>query len=426
MRRYSIGEVCDLLDTRAHTLRYWEQEVPVIRPRKDEFGRRSYSEQDIQQLFRLKYLVNERGMTLQGAARALVEDGRPGIADRKAAVRQLRSHMLSLVERTRMVRNRIAQAADAPGLLRDRSDSGVLLRRWKELSQPARTRFLSEISLYPDYWVDHVRRLTAPGRLLREPGSGRKVAGAAGPASMRRLPEKPERGSADGGETPDWRETGRLLLERGKAVLVWWPSDDLPPPSSLPFSLDRGTLVIAVPAERALAWERARDRWVTGFRVRIGRRYPLPCFSAGGELQVDANGRIVQSHSRLAQAISWLTQPHERARLLTEGAVSVGLVLPGSGSEINPAVAALHRYTHASVTARLSAPGPQDRKSAGSAGRAPKLRGVLWFDLAFLSRLTRDDGSGTDSTNVDPHSRVVPGLTMSRLLARAALPQLFY
>ena len=427
MRRYAIGEVCDFLDTRAHTLRYWEQEVPVIRPRKDEFGRRSYSEHDIQQLFRLKYLINERGMTLQGAARVLVEDARPGVADRKAAVRQLRSHMLSLFEQTRIVRTRIAQAADAPGLLRGRSDSGVLLRRWKELSRPARARFLAEIGSFPDYWIDHVRRLTAPGRLLRESASRQQPPGAPGPTNMRKLPEETVENARSSDETSDWREEGNRLIEEGRAVLVWWPSEDLPPPPSLPFRLHGGTLVVAVPAARTLEWERARDRWVTGLRVRIGRRYPLPCFSGAGDFLIRDDGTILQSHSRLAQAISWLTQPHERARLLTEGAVSVGLILPGSGADIHPSIPALHRRTHASISARLSTPAPGNGNPEGpSDSRAPKIKGALWFDLAFLSRLTRDDGTGGETADVDLQSEVIPTLSVSRLLARAALPQLFY
>lgn len=425
MRRYSIGEVCDFLDTRAHTLRYWEQEVPVIRPRKDEFGRRSYSEQDIQQLFRLKYLLNERGMTLQGAARALVEDARPGIADRKAAVRQLRSHMLSLVEQTKLVRTRLAQAADAPGLIRERSDSDELLRRWKELSRPARTRFLSEISLFPDYWIDHVRRLAAPGRLLREtsPKEGQPVSR---PTNVRKLPDDSSGGDEKDFSMSSWEGVGTRLLTRGHAVLVWWPSEDQPPPSSLPFSLQRGTLVVAVPADRILSWERARDRWVTGLRVRIGRRYPMPCFYATGQLCVGDDGTICRSHSRLAQAISWLTQPHERARLLAEGAVSVGIVMPGSGSDICPAIPALHRHRHASITARLTASREANGRPENANSRTTKIRGPLWFDLAFLSRLTRDDGSGGTEDNVDPQSVIIPTLSMSRLLARAALPQLFY
>ena len=426
MRRYSIGEVCDFLDTRAHTLRYWEQEVPVIRPRKDEFGRRSYSEQDIQQLFRLKYLVNERGMTLQGAARALVEDARPGIADRKAAVRQLRAHMLSLVERTRMVRTRIAQAADAPGLLRDRSDAGVLLRKWKELERPARARFLSEITVFPDYWIDHVRRLTAPGRLLRDPGAKHQPSAISFSANTRKLPELSSDASGTSGEASHWHELGTELLETGRAVLVWWPPEDLPPPSSLPFSHCRGTLVVAVPADRVLSWERARDRWVTGLRVRIGRRYPLPRFTGTGELRTGDDGSIIRTHSRLAQAISWLTQPHERARLLTEGAVSVGLILPGAGTDLQPALPALHRHAHASVTALLTATISGQDKSGSKTRRTPRLRSALWFDLAFLSRLTRDDGTSGDTEEIDPESEVVPSLTVSRLLARAALPQLYY
>ena len=50
MGGYTIGDVCRLLQVRAHVLRYWEREIPILSPRKDDFGRRVYTEADIDEL----------------------------------------------------------------------------------------------------------------------------------------------------------------------------------------------------------------------------------------------------------------------------------------------------------------------------------------------------------------------------------------
>jgi len=42
-RLYKVGEVCRLTGLEGHVLRYWEGELPMLRPRKSRGGQRLYS-----------------------------------------------------------------------------------------------------------------------------------------------------------------------------------------------------------------------------------------------------------------------------------------------------------------------------------------------------------------------------------------------
>ncbi|MBT3756716.1 MAG: MerR family transcriptional regulator [Candidatus Cloacimonetes bacterium] len=71
---YTIGEVGNLLDLKAHVLRYWETEFPQVHPKK-KFGRnRRYSPEDIEILKKIKYMLHTQGFTIDGAKKKLKED----------------------------------------------------------------------------------------------------------------------------------------------------------------------------------------------------------------------------------------------------------------------------------------------------------------------------------------------------------------
>lgn len=74
MAEYSIGEAERLTGLPAHTLRYWEENIPFIRPRKDDRGRRIYSSRDVELFLRIKELVQEKKFTLEGAGDQLVRE----------------------------------------------------------------------------------------------------------------------------------------------------------------------------------------------------------------------------------------------------------------------------------------------------------------------------------------------------------------
>lgn len=68
---YSIGEVSEAYDVEPHTLRYWEEEFPELRPGSTPGGQRRYRKEDLQIVGRIHYLVREEKYTVEGAREKL-------------------------------------------------------------------------------------------------------------------------------------------------------------------------------------------------------------------------------------------------------------------------------------------------------------------------------------------------------------------
>ena len=74
---YSIGEVEELTGIKAHVLRYWEEVIPGFAPQKDMGGRRTYTQREIEMIFRLKYLINEKKFTAEEPVSSCLKKPRP-------------------------------------------------------------------------------------------------------------------------------------------------------------------------------------------------------------------------------------------------------------------------------------------------------------------------------------------------------------
>lgn len=68
---YSIGEVAKMLGVNTSLLRFWETEIPSIRPRKSQKGTRCYTVEDIALLRQIYHLTRDCGYTLEGAREQL-------------------------------------------------------------------------------------------------------------------------------------------------------------------------------------------------------------------------------------------------------------------------------------------------------------------------------------------------------------------
>ena len=68
---YSMGEVAEMFDVRPSLLRHWESQFAVVRPKRNKKGNRLFTPQDVENLKLIYHLVKERGMTLDGARKAL-------------------------------------------------------------------------------------------------------------------------------------------------------------------------------------------------------------------------------------------------------------------------------------------------------------------------------------------------------------------
>ncbi len=73
-KTYKIGEVAEILNLKSYVLRFWETEFPQVAPLRTEKGQRLYTENDVAVLKRIKTLLHEQGMTIDGARRILSAD----------------------------------------------------------------------------------------------------------------------------------------------------------------------------------------------------------------------------------------------------------------------------------------------------------------------------------------------------------------
>ena len=58
----------------ASTLRYWEQEFSILKPKRNKKGTRYFTKKDIENLHLVYHLIKERGMTLAGARQKIKEN----------------------------------------------------------------------------------------------------------------------------------------------------------------------------------------------------------------------------------------------------------------------------------------------------------------------------------------------------------------
>ncbi len=97
MAALSIGEVERLTGVKSHTLRYWEEIVPFLSPRKDTGGRRVYSARDVQVIMRLNFLIREKKYTVEGAREQLIREATDSAsADTRNDIELLRNDLIGI------------------------------------------------------------------------------------------------------------------------------------------------------------------------------------------------------------------------------------------------------------------------------------------------------------------------------------------
>ena len=73
---FRIGEVAELTGVPPYVLRYWESEFKLLRPRKNHAGQRVYRKHEVQLVLRIKTLLYEDRLTLEGAKKRLHQEAR--------------------------------------------------------------------------------------------------------------------------------------------------------------------------------------------------------------------------------------------------------------------------------------------------------------------------------------------------------------
>jgi DNA-binding transcriptional MerR regulator len=110
---YRIGEVEAITEVPAYVLRYWESEFKLLRPKKNPAGQRLYRKKDLELVLRIKTLLYEERLTLEGAKKRLRNEARGDQMDLGLRGAALEDALRRLRERLRALRERLA--AGGPG-----------------------------------------------------------------------------------------------------------------------------------------------------------------------------------------------------------------------------------------------------------------------------------------------------------------------
>lgn len=95
---FSLAEVMEETGLPASTLRYWETKFPMVMPRKDGHGNRSYTREQINTLKRIRYLRDELHITRIAAIEAELKQGNRQTDVKQRATEILRRVREELVE----------------------------------------------------------------------------------------------------------------------------------------------------------------------------------------------------------------------------------------------------------------------------------------------------------------------------------------
>lgn len=85
---YSIKEVAAMINVTESLLRFWEKEVPMIKPKTTGNNVRQYTAEDIENIKVLYTLVKIRGFKL-AAAKKMLRDNKKGANDNSQIIERL-------------------------------------------------------------------------------------------------------------------------------------------------------------------------------------------------------------------------------------------------------------------------------------------------------------------------------------------------
>jgi len=73
----------------AYVLRYWESEFKLLRPKKNPAGQRIYRRRDLELVQRIKALLYDERLTLEGAKKRLLAESRKGAEQMQFGLREV-------------------------------------------------------------------------------------------------------------------------------------------------------------------------------------------------------------------------------------------------------------------------------------------------------------------------------------------------
>ena len=112
----TIGEVAKILDLKVnnkgvlptHIIRFWETQFKQIKPKILNSNRRYYDEKKINLLKKVKFLLKDQGMTINGVKKILNNDDSlklDEIADKSIRTENLRNKLIKISNKLKELKN---------------------------------------------------------------------------------------------------------------------------------------------------------------------------------------------------------------------------------------------------------------------------------------------------------------------------------
>lgn len=92
-----MGEIAQMFDVNASTVRYWEKHFDHLKPRKNAKGNRQFTQKDIDDLRIIYHLLKERGLTIKGA-KAKIKENKDEVKGNEDIVHRLQKIKTKLIE----------------------------------------------------------------------------------------------------------------------------------------------------------------------------------------------------------------------------------------------------------------------------------------------------------------------------------------
>jgi DNA-binding transcriptional MerR regulator len=95
---YSIGEVADIFGEETSLIRFWTNHFKnILNPKRNKKGNRLFSQQDVETIKLIHFLVRKQGMKLDGAYKRILEN-REGTIKNMEAIEILKAIKNQLLE----------------------------------------------------------------------------------------------------------------------------------------------------------------------------------------------------------------------------------------------------------------------------------------------------------------------------------------
>ncbi len=141
---HSIGDVCDMIGLKPHVLRYWEQVIPMLAPRKNQAGHRLYSDTDIQLLLRIRHLLYDEKYTLKGVKEKILQEMQAKKPNAKSKISAARAGLIEAVRIIREGRRRTMNTENIIDLFKQRGH-GHLFAAWALRTEAERERLVRDL-----------------------------------------------------------------------------------------------------------------------------------------------------------------------------------------------------------------------------------------------------------------------------------------